>query len=117
VEAEKHVPRHIQIPFCFARLLANPSAKIIVPVIGYPIIRPVPVTKLLVETRGFKGPRAYEETGLPLHVDNQSIFIERIRRDKSNPNILHDEITSIDHALTRPWTVTNDGHDVPRVEA
>jgi hypothetical protein len=60
---------------------------------------------LLVETRGFKGPRAYEETGLPLHVDNQSIFIERIYRDKSNPNILHDEITSIDHALTRPWTV------------
>jgi hypothetical protein len=60
---------------------------------------------LLVETRGFKGPRAYEETGLPLHVDNQSIFKERIYRDKSNPNILHDEITSIDHALTRPWTV------------
>jgi hypothetical protein len=60
---------------------------------------------LLVETRGFKGPRAYEESGLPLHADNQSIFKERIYRDKSNPNILHDEITSIDHALTRPWTV------------
>jgi len=60
---------------------------------------------LLVETRGFKGPRAYEETGLPLHVDNQSIFKERIYLDRSNPNILHDEITSIDHALTRPWTV------------
>ncbi len=29
---------------------------------------------LLVETRGFKGPRAYDEAGLPLHVDNQSIF-------------------------------------------
>jgi hypothetical protein len=24
---------------------------------------------------------------------------------KADPNILHDEITSIDHALTRPWTV------------
>jgi hypothetical protein len=58
-----------------------------------------------VETRGFKGPRAYEETGLPLHIDNQSIFKERIYRDKANPNILHDEITSIDHALTQPWTV------------
>ena len=60
---------------------------------------------LEVETRGFKGPRAYEETGLPLHIDNQSIFKERIYRDTADPNILHDEITSIDHALTRPWTV------------
>jgi hypothetical protein len=60
---------------------------------------------LEVETRGFKGPRAYDETGLPLHFDNQSIFKERIYRDKADPNILHDEITTIDHALTRPWTV------------
>jgi hypothetical protein len=60
---------------------------------------------LEVETRGFKGPRAYEETGLPLHIDNQSIFKERIYRDKADPNILHDQITSIDHALTQPWTV------------
>jgi hypothetical protein len=60
---------------------------------------------LEVETRGFKGPRAYEETGLPLHIDNQSVFKERIYRDKTDLNILHDEITSIDHALTRPWTV------------
>jgi hypothetical protein len=60
---------------------------------------------LEVETRGFKGPRAYDEAGLPLHFDNQSIFKERIYRDKSDPNILHDEITTIDHALTRPWTV------------
>jgi hypothetical protein len=60
---------------------------------------------LEVETRGFKGPRAYEETGLPLHIDNQSIFKERIYRDTADPNILHDKITSIDHALTQPWTV------------
>src|SRR5271168_3500440 len=61
---------------------------------------------LEVETRGpFKGPRAYDASGLPLHFDNQSIFRERIRRDKVDPNILHDEITVIDHALSRPWTV------------
>jgi hypothetical protein len=60
---------------------------------------------LEVETRGFKGPRAYDETGLPLHFDNQSIIKERIYRDKANPNILHDEITTIDHALRHPWTV------------
>jgi hypothetical protein len=61
---------------------------------------------LEVETRGpFKGPRAYDATGLPLHFDNQSIFKERFHLDKSNPNLLHDEITVIDHALTRPWSV------------
>ena len=60
---------------------------------------------LLVETRAFKGPRSVDETGLPMHVDNQSIFKERIRRDKINPRILHDEMTIIDHAFTRPWTV------------
>jgi hypothetical protein len=60
---------------------------------------------LMVETRGFKGPRAVDEAGLPLHVDNQSIFKERIYRDKANPRILHDEMTIIDHAFTRPWTV------------
>jgi hypothetical protein len=58
------------------------------------------------ETRGpFKGRRAYDATGLPLHYDNQSIFRERIYIDKSDPNLLHDEITVIDNALTRPWTV------------
>jgi len=60
---------------------------------------------LEVETRGFKGPRVYDITGLPLHRDNQSIFKERIYLDKADPNLLHDEITVIDHALTRPWTV------------
>jgi hypothetical protein len=60
---------------------------------------------LEVETRGFKGPRAYDTTGLPLHFDNESIIKERIHLDKAAPNILHDEMTVIDHALTRPWTV------------
>jgi hypothetical protein len=57
------------------------------------------------ETRGFKGPRVFDATGLPLHFDNQSIFKERIYLDKADPNVLHDEVTVIDHALTRPWTV------------
>jgi hypothetical protein len=61
---------------------------------------------LEVETRGpFKGPRAYDGAGLPLHFDNQSIFKERIHLDNTDPSILHDEMTVIDHALTRPWTV------------
>jgi hypothetical protein len=61
---------------------------------------------LEVETRGpFKGPRAYDATGLPLAFDNHSTFKERIYRDKADAKILHDEITVFDNALTRPWTV------------
>ena len=31
---------------------------------------------------------------------------ERITLDKTNPNVLVNEITTIDKALTRPWVVT-----------
>ena len=60
---------------------------------------------LEVETRNMKGPRAFDPSGIPLHSDNQTVVKERIYLDKANPDILHDEITTIDHALTRPWTV------------
>jgi hypothetical protein len=60
---------------------------------------------LEVETHGFKGPRVYDASGIPLHADNQSVIKERIFLDKADHNVLHDEITTIDHALTRPWTV------------
>ena len=60
---------------------------------------------LEVETRGMKGPRVFDATGIPLHADNQTIVKERIYLDKTNPNLLHDDITTIDHALTRPWVV------------
>jgi hypothetical protein len=61
---------------------------------------------LEIETRGLKGPRSYDNSGLPLHEDNQSVFKERIYRDKADPNIIYDEITTFDNALTRPWTAT-----------
>lgn len=61
---------------------------------------------LEIETRALKGPRVYDQTGIPLHADNQAVMQELIYLDKTNPNILHDRITTIDHALTRPWTVT-----------
>ncbi len=60
---------------------------------------------LLVETRGLKGPRVYDATGIPLHADNETVINERIYLDKSDPNLLHDEITTTDHALTQPWVV------------
>jgi hypothetical protein len=59
---------------------------------------------LEVETRFIKGPRTLDGL-LPTHTDNQTIVKERIFLDKANPDILHDEITLIDHAYTRPWTI------------
>jgi len=61
---------------------------------------------LEVESRGFKSPRTFEGSGLPLHRDGESVITERIFLDKADKNLLHDEVTVIDHALTRPWTVT-----------
>ena len=63
---------------------------------------------LVVETRGMKGSRTFDASGIPLHQDNQTVVKERIRLDKADPNLLHDEITTIDNALSRPWTVTRD---------
>jgi hypothetical protein len=65
---------------------------------------------LEIETRGFKGPRNFEPTGIPLHDDNQSIITERLWLDPTNSDILNDEITTVDNALTRPWTVTKKYH-------
>jgi hypothetical protein len=58
------------------------------------------------ETRGpFRGPRAFDVTGAPLHADNKTVVKERYYLDKANPDILHNDVTVIDSALTRPWTV------------
>ena len=60
----------------------------------------------MVETRGLKGPHTYDSSGVPFHKDDQAIIFERLYSDQNDPNILHNEVTTIDHALTRPWTVT-----------
>jgi hypothetical protein len=59
-----------------------------------------------VETRGFKGPRTFDADGLPLHKNNRTVVKERVYLDKANRDILHAEITTIDDALTRAWSVT-----------
>src|SRR5882724_10742604 len=61
---------------------------------------------LEVETRNFKGPRNLEATGLPLHRDNETIVKERFQLDKANKDTLLNEITVVDHAFIRPWTIT-----------
>jgi hypothetical protein len=68
---------------------------------------------LEVETRGMKGPRIYESSGIPLHYDNQTVVKERIHLDKADPNILRDDLTVFDHALTRPWEVTRSYRRLP----
>jgi hypothetical protein len=60
---------------------------------------------LEVETRGFKGPRNFDQQGIPLHEDQQSIVKERFYLDKADKDLMHLDITTIDHALTEPWAV------------
>jgi hypothetical protein len=59
---------------------------------------------LEVETRFLKNPRGYDTSGIPFHSDNQAVIKERIYLDKADRNKLHDEITVLDHALTRPYS-------------
>jgi hypothetical protein len=61
---------------------------------------------LEIETRNMKVPRIYDQSGIPFHEDGEGVIKERIYLDKNDPNILHNEMTTVDHALTRPWTVT-----------
>jgi len=61
---------------------------------------------LEVETRGFRNPRTFEGSGIPLHEDGESIIKERFYLDQADKNLLHIDITTIDHALTRPWSVS-----------
>ena len=65
---------------------------------------------LEVETRGINGTRVYDSDGAPFHPDNQTVIKERISLDQGNGDILRNEITTIDNALTRPWTVTRSYH-------
>jgi hypothetical protein len=69
---------------------------------------------LEVETRGFKGPRVVDSSGIPTHPDNQTVIKERIYLDRA-ADTLNDEVTLIDHAFTRPWTVTRKFKREPKV--
>jgi len=61
-------------------------------------------TALLVETRGLKNPRTYDQTGIPFHADGRTIIKEKFFLDAAKENTLYDAITVIDNALTRPWS-------------
>jgi hypothetical protein len=60
---------------------------------------------LEVETRYLRNPHTYDSTGIPFHQDGKAWVKERIYLDTKDPEVLHDEITTYDNALTKPWTV------------
>jgi hypothetical protein len=60
---------------------------------------------LEVETRHLLGARVYDASGLPFHADGKTVIKERIYLDKADKDILYDEITVHDNALTRPWSI------------
>lgn len=62
--------------------------------------------ELDVETRNLRGPRVWDQAGMPMASDNQTVIRERIFLDNSSADVLHDEFTTTDHSLTRPWTAT-----------
>jgi hypothetical protein len=68
---------------------------------------------LVVETRGMKFPRSYDSSGMPFHKDGEAAVKERIYLDKADANLLRDDITVFDHALTRPWSVHRTYHRQP----
>jgi hypothetical protein len=41
------------------------------------------------------------------------IVVERLHLDKNDPNILHNEMTTTDNSLTRPWSAITDYHRNP----
>ena len=59
---------------------------------------------LEIETRYLRGPRTWDQSGMPTASDNEGVIQERLYLDQANPNILHDEMTTIDNSLTRPWS-------------
>jgi hypothetical protein len=60
---------------------------------------------LEIETRRVRGPRVWDQSGMPMADDTEGIIRERISLDNSDPNLLRDEMTTIDSSLTQPWTV------------
>ena len=60
---------------------------------------------LEIETRRVRGPRVWDQSGIPMADDDEGIIKERMYLDSSGPDILRVEMTATDNSLTRPWTV------------
>jgi hypothetical protein len=69
---------------------------------------------LEVETRHLLNPRVYDASGLPFATDGNTVIKERIFVDKADKDILYNEITVFDSALTRPWGITKKMHRIAK---
>ncbi len=58
---------------------------------------------LVIETRGIKGPRSIDSTGVVLHENDKTVVFEEIRQ--LDATTLENRITTIDDAFTAPWTI------------
>jgi len=70
---------------------------------------------LEIETRNLKGPRTWDQSGMPMHADNETLIKERIYLDKADKDLLHDEMTTFDHSLTRPWSVMKNYRHIQKI--
>jgi hypothetical protein len=61
---------------------------------------------LEIETRGLKGLRLMENSGIPLADDGETVVKERLYLDRADPDIMHNDISTSDHAFTHPWAVS-----------
>lgn len=58
---------------------------------------------LSAETRAIKGPRSFDSRGVPLHENDETVVHEEITL--VDAQTLQNTITTIDDALTGPWTI------------
>lgn len=60
---------------------------------------------LTIETRGISGTRLFDGNGIQLADDDSTVITEKMYLDKADHDVMWNEITTTDSALTRPWTV------------
>jgi hypothetical protein len=72
--------------------------------------------ELQIETRHVRGPRTWDQSGMPMADDTDGVIKERLFIDKDKGNILHNEMVTTDNSLTRPWTVTKNYRRLPDIE-
>jgi len=71
--------------------------------------------ELQIETRHVRGPRTWDQSGMPMADDDQGVIKERLFLSKDKPDLLHNEMTTTDNSLTRPWTVMKSYRRLPDV--
>ena len=61
--------------------------------------------ELQIETRHVRGPRTWDQSGMPMADDDEGVIKERLFIDKDKPDILHNEMITTDNSLIQPWKV------------